>query len=84
LWRIENILPLPGFHPQTVQLVGSLYTDYAILAHSMHGKEGKMRNAYRISASKHEGGGGVEKGRNHIFCDIFENGRKIRKEILEK
>ena len=28
--------PQPGFHPQTVQPVGSRYTDYAILAHYKH------------------------------------------------
>jgi hypothetical protein len=31
--RVLKISPSPGFHPRTVQLVASRYTDYAIPAH---------------------------------------------------
>jgi len=30
MWKL---LPPPGFNPQTVQLVASYYTDYAVPAH---------------------------------------------------
>jgi hypothetical protein len=32
---VLKISPPPGFDPRTVQLVASLYTDYAIPAHSV-------------------------------------------------
>lgn len=31
-WRRENILPMPGFEPWTIQLLASRCTDYAVLA----------------------------------------------------
>jgi hypothetical protein len=33
---VLKISPPPGFDPQTVQLIASRYTDYAILAHVNH------------------------------------------------
>ena len=31
----DNLVPLPGFDPQTVQSVASFYTDWAIPAHTL-------------------------------------------------
>jgi hypothetical protein len=33
--RVQEILPAPGFDPQTVRSVASRYTDYAISAHNV-------------------------------------------------
>jgi hypothetical protein len=38
---VLKILPPPGFNPQTIQLVASRYTDYAILANGEGRKERK-------------------------------------------
>jgi hypothetical protein len=45
--RVLKISPPPGFYPRIVQLVASLYTDYAIPAHWQ--LQYLKRNAYRTA-----------------------------------